>query len=203
MHIDVTQLRTRDVYALLTSVIVPRAIAFVSTRDRQGRENAAPFSYFTGLGSDPPLITLGIANKRDGTEKDTLRAARETGVLCVNLVEEPFVAAMNQASAEYPPGVSELAVTGLTSVPCKRIDCVRVAESRASLECKLIDVHRYGSGAGVNLVVAEVVHAFLDDAIVEEGAALVDPTRIHPVARLGGTAYARLDGIFHLERPKV
>lgn len=203
MDIDPSKLRTREVYALLTSLIVPRAIGFTSTKDARGRLNVAPFSYFTGLGSDPPLVTLGIANKRDGSPKDTLRALSETSVLCVNLVEEPIVAPMNQASGEYAADVSEFEVTGLTPAPCAVIDCVRVRESRASLECRVVDVHRYGRGAGVNLVVAEVVHVFLDDDIVCEGMAVVDPEKIRPVARLGGTGYAKLGEIFHLERPKV
>ena len=203
MEIDPSQLKTREVYALLTSVIVPRAIGFTSTKDARGRLNVAPFSYFTGLGSDPPLITLGIANKRDGSPKDTLRAARETGVLCVNLVEEPIAAPMNQASGEYAPDVSEFDVTGLTPLPCSVIDCVRVKESRASLECRVVDIHAYGRGAKVNLLVAEVVHVHLDDDIACDGAPSVDPHRIHPVARLGGTTYARLGALFEMTRPKV
>lgn len=203
MEIDVSTLRRREAYALLTSVIVPRAIGFVSTKDGQGRTNVAPFSYFTGLGSDPPMLTLGIAHHRDGRPKDTLRAVKETGVFCVNLVEEPIAEQMNQASGEYPPDVSEFDVTGLTPVPCVAIECVRVGESRAALECRLVDVHEYGRTGRVSLVVGEVVHAYLHDDIVAEGATTADPRKMHPVARLGGPYYARLGEIFEMQRPKV
>lgn len=202
-EIELTQLRKSEAYALMTSFIVPRAIAFVSTRDASGHTNVAPFSYFTGLGSDPPMLMLGIANKRDGSEKDTLRIARETGVLCVNLVEEPLIREVVQASGEYPAEVSELELTGLESEPCRVIPCVRVKAARASVECRLIDVHSYGRKAKSNIVVCEVVHASFDDDIVTECGFTIDPHKIAPVGRLEGSHYAKLGERFELQRPKL
>lgn len=201
MEIEMSSLRTRDVYAWLTSVIVPRPIAWVSTRSSRGIENLAPYSYFSGLASSPPLVTLGIANLRDGKEKDTLRNARESGFLCVNIVEEPFVEQMNRTSGDFPSDVSEFHETGLTSTACTAIPCVRVAESRVAMECRLVDVHPYGNGPGVNLVVAEVIHLHVADELIEDGTIADD--RLRPVARLGGTAYAGIGNAFHLPRPKV
>lgn len=201
MEIEMSTLRARDAYALLTSVIIPRPIAWVSTRDPHGQCNLAPFSYFSGLASDPPLVTLGIANLRDGSPKDTLRIAKETGVLCINVVENEHVEQMNQTSGEYASGVSEFTETGLTPVPCVAIPCVRVGESRVALECRLVDVHPYGNRAGVNLVVAEVIHAYVADPLWTENS--VEAGALHAVGRLGGTAYANLGDSFHLPRPKV
>lgn len=202
-EIDLSTLRRSEAYALMTSFIVPRAIAFVTTKDARGHTNAAPFSYFTGLGSDPPMVMLGIANRRDGSEKDTLRIARETGAFCVNLVEEPLADKMVQASGEYPPEVSELALCGLDAEPCRVIDGVRLVAARASVECRLVDVHTYGRKAKTHIVVAEVLHASFADEIVTECGFTLDPHAIRPVARLEGSHYAKLGERFELVRPKV
>jgi len=138
-------LHPRDAYALLTALIVPRPIAWVSTKDAQGRTNLAPFSYFNGVGSDPPMVTISISDRRDGTFKDTVRIAKETGVLCINLVEEHDADRMNASSAELPPHASEIDALAIETEPCTAIDCVRVKSSRAAFECKLVDHHRYGN----------------------------------------------------------
>lgn len=202
-EIDLAKLRRSEAYALMTSFIVPRAIAFVSTQDPRGHVNLAPFSYFTGLGSDPPMLMLGISNRRDGSEKDTLRIARESGVFCVNLVEESLAQKMMQASGEYPPDVSELDITGLDAEPCRVIACVRLTASRASVECRLVDVHSYGRKAKTNIVVAEVLHASFADEILCDDGFTIDPTLIDPVARLGGSHYAKLGERFEMQRPRV
>jgi len=205
MEID-AKLPPREAYALMTSIIVPRAIALVSTQDRAGHTNLAPFSYFTGLGSDPPMVVLGIGNQRlrdpnDDGVKDTLRIARETGVFCVNLVEEDIAEEMNAASGVYAANVSEFDVTGLESAPCVAIAGVRVKASRASMECQLLDVHVYGRNRQSNLVVGEVLHFFLDDAVCARGEKTAVPDRLRPVARLGGENYAYLGQRFQLKRP--
>lgn len=187
-------LHPRDAYALLTGLIVPRPIAWVSTMDEAGHTNLAPFSYFTGLGSDPPMLTLGIGDKKDGP-KDTLRIARATGVLCVNLVEEHDAERMNASSREYPAETSEIEALAIETLPCAAITGVRVASSRAAFECKVLDVHSYGAKLKVNLVVCEIVcfhHA--DDVHSDED--------VRPIARLGGPRYAKLGERFSLERPK-
>ncbi|MCC7071857.1 MAG: flavin reductase family protein [Deltaproteobacteria bacterium] len=205
MELDASSLRPRDCYALLTSLVVPRPIAWVSTMDDEGRANLAPFSYFSGLGSDPPMITLGIAQRRDGSDKDTLRLARRSGVLCVNLVEEQDAERMNASSAELPPGESEIERFAIATTSCARIRGVRVASARAALECRLVDVLRYGRRVAVNLLVAEVVHFFVHDAIAEPATAGAPPSAsaqaIRPLARLGDRWYAKLGQRVPLPRP--
>lgn len=205
MELSASSLRSRDCYALLTSVIVPRPIAWVSTVDDEGRANLAPFSYFSGLGSDPPMITLAVAQRRDGSDKDTVRLARRTGALCVNLVEEHDAERMNATSAELPPGDSEIERFGIATVPCAAIPGVRVASARAALECRLVDVLRYGRRVAVNLVVAEVVHFFVHDELAEPAAPGAPPSAraeaIRPLARLGDRWYARLGQRVPMPRP--
>ena len=189
-----SDLHPREAYALLTGLIVPRPIAWVSTQDERGVTNLAPFSYFTGLGSDPPMLTLAISDKKTGP-KDTLRIARATGVLCVNLVEEHDAVRMNASSGDYPPGTSEIDALTIATLPCTVIAGVRVKSARAAMECRLLDVHPYGkrTGVKVNLVVCEVVCFHHDD---------VDLDDLQPIARLGGPRYAKLGERFTLERPK-
>lgn len=205
MELDASTLRARDCYALLTSLIVPRPIAWVSTMDDVGHTNLAPFSYFSGLGSDPPMITLAIAQRKDGTDKDTMRLARATGVLCVNLVEEHDAERMNASSAALPPGDSELERLGIATVPCVAIRGLRVASARAALECRLVDVHHYGRKVAVNLLVAEVAHFHVHDALLDGGAEgsppAASPHAIRPLSRLGERWYARLGERRSMPRP--
>lgn len=202
MEISAADLGATDTYHLMTSVIVPRPIAWVTTTSQDGVVNLAPFSYFSGLGSSPPLLTLGIANAKDN-EKDTLRNIKETGVLCVNLVEEQHVEVMNASSFSYGRDESEVAALDVDTVDCAAIDGVRVAGVRAALECKLVDVHSYGAPYQTNLVVCEVVHMFLDDDACLAGRAALDPAKLRPVARLGGKNYASLGELFQLARPST
>lgn len=201
MDIDPEKLHTRDRYGLLTSLVVPRPIAWITTLSASGQENLAPFSYFNGVASDPMLISVSISDKRGGVAKDTLRNIRDTGVFCVHLVEEPLVEAMNRSSADFPPDVAETEELGLATTPCQAIRGVRLRDARAALECRLVDSLRYGRTVQTNLVIAEVVYLHVDDGILAAGdGPRIDPEAIAPVARLGGTWYAKLGERFALER---
>jgi flavin reductase (DIM6/NTAB) family NADH-FMN oxidoreductase RutF len=200
MHKEASSLAPRDAYALLTSLVVPRPIAWVTTLDDDGHVNLAPFSFFNGLGSDPPMITIGFAALRDGREKDTLRLLRKTRAACVNLVEEHDLDRMNDTSAELPAHVSEATRYGIATVPCTSIRGVRVASARAALECSLVDVHVYGRAQKVALAVLEVQGFFVDDAVLNERGH-VRGEELRPVARLGGPHYAALGARTQRERP--
>lgn len=199
MEIDAAGLSIRDAYALLTGIVVPRPIAWISTQDDQGHVNLAPFSYFNAVGSDPPMISVSIAARADGSDKDTLRLMRQTGCFCVNLAEENASVDVNNTSAELAPEQSEALQFGIGTTPCVKIKGVRIASSRAALECRLVEVHSYGRKRKVSLVIAEVVQLFVDDALLVGG--VVDPTLMQPIARLGGENYASLGRRFSLPRP--
>jgi flavin reductase (DIM6/NTAB) family NADH-FMN oxidoreductase RutF len=202
MHLPAATLTPRDAYAWLTGLVVPRPIAWITTVDENGHVNLAPFSYFNALASDPPMVTVAFATRRDGSDKDTLRLLQKTGRCCVNLVEEGDLDRMNATSADLPADESEAARYGIDVVRCDNFDGVRVASARAALSCVLVDVHRYGRKQKVGLAVLEVTGFFVDDTLLDEQGRLV-PERLRPVARLGGNAYALPGPHTSRERPVV
>ncbi len=181
----------------MNSVIVPRPIAFVTTVDSAGRVNAAPFSWFCGLATRPPLVGVSIS-PRAGGPKDTLRNLRETREFVVNVVTEAMAAQVVQASGDWPADVDELALTGLGALPCDRVRPPRVAESPVSLECRLDREIELGESC---FVVGEILCAHVRDDVLAGGR--VDVTRLAPLARLGGEQYAGLGALLRLPRPKV
>ncbi len=186
-----------EMYRFLISAVVPRPIAFVSTRAAGGGTNLAPFSYFNALSSVPPLVGIAIVD-RPGDEKDTLRNIRETGEFVVNLVAEPMLPAMAKTAGEWPRGTSEFEVAGLTPAPSERVAAPCVAESPIQLECR---VHREIALGNSILVVGEVLLARVADEVLSEGR--VDPLKLKPVGRLGGEYYSLLREVVKEPRPRV
>ncbi len=202
---DPTAMRGRDIYFLMIGTIVPRPIAWVSSLDAAGTLNLAPFSYFNGISSRPPLISLSIGHRKFGGElvkKDTLRNIEATGEFVINIPGEELAAQVNQSSAEYPPDVSELSEVGLTTVPSEIVKPPRVAECRVAMECKLERVVMLGKPRALNgLVIAEVVRWHVDDAIWDADAAMVDVERLKPLSRLGGSYFGKTREPFSIPRP--
>src|SRR5688572_32679538 len=138
MEFDLRRLNSRDRYKLLASVVVPRAIALVTSVDAQGRVNAAPFSFFNVLGSEPALVVLGIGDRPDGAPKDTARNIRLTHEFVVNLVDEAIAERMNICAVDFPAGTDELRHAGFTCLPSADVQPPRLAESPVNLECREI-----------------------------------------------------------------
>ena len=130
MRIDPAGMEARDLYRLMISVVVPRPIAWVSTRSESGVVNAAPFSYFQALSSRPPMIMIAIGNKRGGTVKDTRRNIEETGEFVVNVVSEDAGEAMVRTSQAFAYGVSEFDEVGITPVESEIVAPPRIGECR-------------------------------------------------------------------------
>jgi flavin reductase (DIM6/NTAB) family NADH-FMN oxidoreductase RutF len=196
----------RQVYKLMTGIIVPRPIALVSTLSRAGVPNLAPFSFFCGVGSVPPTVlfcpSLRPADSAEaGKRKDTLRNVEETGEFVINVVSDAISAAANAASAEVPPEVSEFMLSGLTPIPSEAVRPSRVAESPAQMECKLLQViytgHAPGSGV---IVLGEVVRFHVREDLVEDFR--VDPAGLDAVGRMAGNTWVRTRERMELIRPK-
>lgn len=188
MHFDASELRGRDVYHLMTSLVVPRPIAWVGTRSVAGVDNLAPFSYFMAVSSKPPALAISVAHARDGL-KDTARNILETGVFTVSMVRRAAVQPMVRTSLPYPPESSEFVAAGLTPVPGDRVAAPYPAEAGASMECRLLHTIEMPT---THLLVGEIVRFHLDDALLApgEGPPRVDAAALDAVARLGGVQYA-------------
>jgi len=190
-----------DVYRLMTAIIVPRPIAFVSSLSRDGVRNLAPFSFFTAVSANPPVICFApMIRGRDGTRKDTLNNIEATGEFVVNIVSEAIARPMNECSAEVPPEVDEFALSGLTPRASERVAPPRVAESGACMECRLLQVvHVSAQPLGGSLVLGEVLLFHVDDPLFHNFS--VDPAALGAIARMGGATYARTTDRFEMPRP--
>ena len=204
MELSPAALSQPDRYKLMIGAIAPRPIALVSTIDAAGRPNLAPFSFFSGVGSDPMMLLFCPANKPDGTEKDSLRNAKPAseggrGEFVVNVVPERLAAAMALAAEPLPFGESEFDLTGLTTAPSRVVGAPRVAQSPVSFECVTRQVIRTNPGApsGGNIVIGEVMHVHVDDGAINERLHL-NPDVLDLVGRLGGLSYCRTRDRFDL-----
>ncbi len=190
-------------HAWLTSLVVPRPIALVSTVDAAGVENLAPFSFFALGGSNPPSLAFCPTGGGGGAPKDTLRNLRETGEFVVHLVTHAIAAQVNQASASYPPAIDEAAAVGFTRVPSRVVRPSRIAESPAALECRVVQLVPVGAGPLASTwVIGEIDALHVDPAVVGPDG-LPDVGRLDLVARLGRQEWARLrpEAVFTLARP--
>ena len=192
----------REQYEMMTSLIVPRPIAWVSTRSVDGVANLAPFSFFAGLSADPMLLAISIGMRGD-RPKDTLANIRATGAFCVNLVTMEHLDAMNQSAGDYAPGESEFDATGLEMAEATAISAPYVAAAPAVMECRWFREVSLAP-ASTALILGEVLAVRLrDDVQLEPGTHCVDTAGLQPVGRLWGTHYAPVAETRSLERPLI
>lgn len=171
------------VYPLLNSVVVPRPIAWVSTRSAQGVDNLAPHSFFTISSVQPPVVQFTSVGA-----KDSLRNAQATGEFVVSLCTEELADSVNLTGTDFPPDISEYDAVGLTREPSVKVAVPRVAESPVALECRLIDVRDFGGDSTV--VFGQVVHLAIAESVLRANRPVVDLLR--PVARLGANEWATI-----------
>ncbi|KAK0710866.1 hypothetical protein B0H67DRAFT_646293 [Lasiosphaeris hirsuta] len=197
-------------YKLLISAVIPRPIAFLSTRSPDGvSTNLAPFSYFQVISHDPPLFTIGFSGPLDEARaKDSLRNLHATGECVINIIGEDYVEAANSASVNAPYGVSEWDVSGLTPVyDCETVPRVpRVKEAVFSVEGRLESVREFESKAtpgkkSSTLVVVEGTRFWAREDAINEERNVLDPKVLRPVSRLGGITYGRVTEALELPRP--
>ena len=136
MKLDPQSLSTREMYQWMVQLITPRPIAWVSTESSTGVANLAPFSFFNGVGANPPTIMFCPANARDGSPKDTLRNIQQTGQFAVNLVSFADAESMNQTAVAYAPDEDEFVMASINKATCDLIDPPRVAQAIVAMECQ-------------------------------------------------------------------
>ena len=182
------------------AIVSPRPIGWISSRDGQGRDNLAPYSFFNAVAYVPPQVMFASTSAKedvDGT-KDSVANIRETGVFCVNVVEYAARDVMNVTSATLPHGEDEFTRAGIDKAQCERIACARVANAPASLECKLTQIVQLPGEANF-AVFGEVVGVHMRDDCVVDGR--FDVTRFQPLSRLGYRDYTVVRDVFELKRP--
>ncbi|MGH2697598.1 MAG: flavin reductase family protein [Actinomycetota bacterium] len=193
-HIDFDPERFegREGYFLLTALVVPRPIAWVSTLSPDGARNLAPHSYFNAISSNPLVIHFTSTG-----EKDTLRNVQATGEFVVNIVGARLAEAMNLTAANFPPEEDEFIWAQLEDSPSKKVGPSRVARAAAAFECAVNRIVSIGNG---HMVFGDVVHLVVDEAVIRNGRVAAD--LLDPVGRLGGSWYTRAAAdTFRMKRP--
>ena len=188
-----------DRYKLLTCLVVPRPIALVTTLDSAGVVNAAPFSFFNVVGSDPPIVVLGVGDRPGGGgPKDTAANVRRGRQFVVNVVTEEIAAAMNVTATDFPAGVSELPAAGLTAAASVRVRPPRVAESPVNFECEEVQTIAIGSN---RVIMGRVVHLCVRDDLIDPVRMHVNAAALHAVGRMHAPGwYCRTNDLFEMRR---
>jgi flavin reductase (DIM6/NTAB) family NADH-FMN oxidoreductase RutF len=201
MLIDVAKTPVLEVYHMLVDVVTPRPIAWVTSVDRDGRVNLAPFSFFNAFGANPPVVVFSPTLRRDGSKKDTLLNVEATGEFVLNAAVEPLAEKINLSSRELPHGESEVELTGLSLLPSIKVKPPRLAETPVNLECKVLQIVPVGTGPiAANLVIGEVLAMHVADGVLD-GKGRVDPRKLRTIARLGADFYCRSTDLFEMKRP--
>jgi flavin reductase (DIM6/NTAB) family NADH-FMN oxidoreductase RutF len=185
------RLSAAESYKLLVGIVVPRPIAWVTTRHEDDRINLAPFSCYTFVSSDPPMVAVSVG-RRGGMPKDTARNAQRTGEFVVNVVDEALAEPMHLSSAEHAADASEAEIHGVALAPSITVSTPRVAAAPVALECRLDQVIPFGR-LKTDLLIGEVMLFRIADALYRDGK--IDSIGMRPLARLGGPNYARLGEI--------
>jgi flavin reductase (DIM6/NTAB) family NADH-FMN oxidoreductase RutF len=203
--ISPADLSAPDFYQYMIGAIAPRPIAFASTVSAAGKVNLSPYSFFTIVSQNPPILAFSPTSRgRDNSEKDTLRNVREVPEVVINICDYALVEQLSLASAEYPAGVNEFTKAGLTEAASTQVRPPRVAECPAAYECVVEQIIALGDGPGHgNLVLCRVVQAHFREDILLEGKPGIDPLKFEAVSRLGGDWYSRLtpENLFKVGRP--
>ena len=207
LEFDFSAISAHERYNLIIGLIAPRPIALVTSLNAAGQVNAAPFSAFNYMCTDPVLVVLGVANRMEAKDavsgrpvpKDTAQNIRARGEFVVHVVNEALAEAMNVCAIDFPPGVSEIAEARLTTVPSRRVAVPRIAEAPAALECREVTTVERGNS---RVVIGEVIYAHVRDEFVDPAGPYIRADDMHAIGRMNGAGnYVRTrDAIFKMPR---
>jgi flavin reductase (DIM6/NTAB) family NADH-FMN oxidoreductase RutF len=203
MQIDLSSLSSGNVYHLMTQTVIPRPIAWVLTDDGTGRLNVAPFSYFTAVSSQPPVLLISVGKRPDGTAKDTHRNAAETGRFVVHIAHSGLLDCVNDTAAPYAPDVSEIDALGLATAQEPSWPLPRLIGPRVAYSCA---VHRIDTLGTQSLVFGQIEHMWIDDAVATtdaRGRLKISASAVDPLSRLGAAEYSSLGPILARRRTTI
>ncbi|MBO8162104.1 MAG: flavin reductase family protein [Brevibacillus sp.] len=195
MYCKPEDLARKDVYKLLSGIVVPRPIAWISTLSGEGILNLAPFSFYTAISSDPPLVCVSIGSHKN-RKKDTMVNIESTKEFVINSVSEELVEQMDQSAIEYEASVNEFEQVGLTPEPSIMVKVPRVKEAKISMECKLFEC--LALGVDFTLVIGQVVNFYIAEEVYLPNYK-IDHAKVKAVGRMAGS-YARTTDIFPVTR---
>ena len=192
MELDLSQLEPRNAHDLLTSAVIPRPIAWVSSINREGQVNLAPFSFFTGVSYAPPVVAFSVMNRTDGTEKDTLINIRQVPQFVIHIVTVELLHSMEVTAGPIPYGEDELSISGIHLLPAKTIKPYRIQEAKIAFECTLEKIVCVGEGSCAgNLILGRIQLAHIQDDILVSGRE-VDCGGLDALGRLSGNRYCTI-----------
>lgn len=202
MQIDLSTMSPASIYHIMIQTIIPRPIAWVLSDNGNGTHNLAPFSFFTGVTSRPPLILFSVGRKQNGSKKDTWTNIEQRDHFVVHIPHKDLAGDVNASSADLPHGESEIDLTELETVPMNGFSLPRLKETRISMACHKEQIIEIGDGPQ-GLILGRVLSIYLDDDFAKEinGRIIVDPEELNPLARLGGIDYSLLGEILSIPRP--
>jgi len=202
LRFDLEKASHGEIYKLLIGLVAPRPIALITSMDADGRLNAAPFSAYNYLCTDPPIIGVGVANRSGGAlvPKDTARNIRRTGEFVVNVVTEDIAERMNLCAIDFPEGTNELEMAGFTTAPSQAVKTPRIAEAHAALECREHTTLEIGHS---RIILGRVVAIYVDDQYVDPAGPYIKAEELHAVGRMNGLGkYVRTRDAF-LTIPRI
>jgi flavin reductase (DIM6/NTAB) family NADH-FMN oxidoreductase RutF len=201
MNFDLSQTSRRATYNLIIGLVTPRPIALITSLDLNGRVNAAPFSAYNFLGTDPAVVAIGVGNRQGGPGiigKDTAQNIRNIGEFVINVVNEEIAEAMNICSVDFPPGINELEKARLTTVPSSLVKVPRIAEAPAALECRELTTLEVGRS---RVILGTVVEIFVRDEFVDPSGPYIRAESLHTIGRMNGLGnYVRTRDFFQMDR---
>jgi flavin reductase (DIM6/NTAB) family NADH-FMN oxidoreductase RutF len=185
MQFDLENPRKNLAYKLMIGLIAPRPIALITSMDENGRLNAAPFSAYSYLCSDPPIIGVGVQNRSDQEfiPKDTARNIRRTGEFVVNIVTEDIAPQMNICATDFPAEISELEMAGFTTAPSQSVKVPRVEQAHAALECREFTTLEIGRS---RIILGRVVSIYVEDRFVDPAGPYIKAEDLHAIGRMNG-----------------
>jgi len=188
MHIDAHDLDAQRTYRLITGIVVPRPIAWVTSRSDDGVVNLAPFSAFTFVSNKPPMLGINIGRKA-GARKDTGANIIATRDYVVHIADLPLLDALHESAVEHPPTVSEVELLGLHTTPSRHVEVPRITEAPIAMECRLYQEIPFGD-TGAEFFVGEVLAFHVRDGLLHDGK--IDSVALNPLCRLAGPVYGLL-----------
>jgi flavin reductase (DIM6/NTAB) family NADH-FMN oxidoreductase RutF len=185
MQFDVEKIPGSDTYKLLVGLVAPRPIALITSMDEHGRMNAAPFSAYNYLCTDPPIVGVGVTNRPNDrfVPKDTARNIRRTGEFVVNVVTEDIAEKMNICATDFPAEMSEVEIAGFTTAPSQKVKPPRLAEAHAALECREYTTMEIGRS---RIILGRVVNIYVEDRYVDPAGPYIFAEELHSIGRMNG-----------------